>query len=221
MHFLLVLSLFASSITLGRSLSCETCHAFRNTCTGSWEHCLPEKDSCGIVQMEGSGLMQVKAIVKSCIRSRDCAEPDHSINLGRAGQMFSRTTCCMGNNCQKILPALPPINTTPNGKRCPACYVVHSHECVEETAECAGNENYCFGIVGTMELGGTSADIVMKGCTSSASCNKTLDGESLGTIKMVSKSSCVPALQGAGSVPTSFGFLLQAFTGLILLKVLG
>ncbi|KAL8219570.1 UNVERIFIED_CONTAM: hypothetical protein K2H54_027364 [Gekko kuhli] len=204
----------------GFSLSCETCHALKNTCTGNWEHCPSEKDSCGIAQTEGSGQMQVKAIVKSCIQSSNCAEPDHSVNLGSAGQTFTRTTCCRGNECQKIPPALPPINTTPNGKRCPACYVVHSHECMEETAECAGNENYCFGVFGTVDLGRTRVDVVMKGCTSSASCNGTMDGESLGTFKMVFKSSCVPAIEAAGSVPASFGFLLQAFTGLLLLKVL-
>lgn len=221
MHFLLILSFLASCITLGLSLSCETCHAFRNTCTGHMEYCPPEKDSCGFVQMEGSGLMQIKAIVKSCLRSSDCADRFHSLNLGKAGQMFHQITCCSGRECQNEPPTLTRKNTTPNGKRCPACYLVHSHECKEEMAECAGDENYCFEIFGTLNLGGMPADMVMKGCTSSASCNKTLDEESLGSIKVISKSTCTPAIGAASSVRASFGFLFQAFVGLYLLKVLG
>ncbi|KAL8219566.1 UNVERIFIED_CONTAM: hypothetical protein K2H54_027273 [Gekko kuhli] len=119
MRDLLTISFLASFIATGLSLSCETCVGFKNTCTGKWENCPPEKDSCSIIQMQGSGLMQVKAIAKSCIRSSSCAEPNRSVNLGRAGQMFTRTTCCRGNECQKIPPAFATKRITP-GKVPPA-----------------------------------------------------------------------------------------------------
>ncbi|XP_060114001.1 phospholipase A2 inhibitor gamma subunit B-like [Heteronotia binoei] len=220
MHFLLILCFLASYITLGLSLSCETCIAFMDTCTGNWETCPPEKNSCSFIQMEASGLMQVKSFMKTCIRSRDCEELPYSLNLGRAGQMLTRITCCTGDECQKSPPALPPINTTPNGRKCPSCYLVHSHECKEEMAECAGDENYCFEVFGTANIGGAVADMVMKGCTSKTSCNRTLDSDSLGAFQFVSKSSCTPALGAASSVQASFGLLLQAFMGLLLLKAL-
>nr|XP_056702745.1 phospholipase A2 inhibitor and Ly6/PLAUR domain-containing protein-like [Euleptes europaea] len=221
MNFPLALCLLATYVALGVSLSCETCQGFGNTCSGQWQTCPPNKDSCVSVQVEGSGVLQAKVVMKTCIQSSECVQPPSSMNLGKAGRLLTQITCCEGNKCKKDPPALPPVNTTPNGKKCPACYVVHTLKCEEETIDCAGDENYCFEVSGTTNLGGMSAEMVMKGCTSSVSCNSTHDSGSFGSISVVAKASCTPAIGAASSVVASFGFLLQAFMGLLLLKLLG
>ncbi|XP_054855974.1 phospholipase A2 inhibitor and Ly6/PLAUR domain-containing protein-like [Eublepharis macularius] len=220
MQLPLILCLLATSVALGVSLSCEHCHGFGNTCNGTWQNCPSEQHSCGIVQAAGTGVLQMKGVFKTCVQSRNCDQPLNSFNLGKIGQILTRTTCCEGLGCQKTPPALPPINNTPNGKKCPSCYVFHSLKCEEEMADCTGDQIHCIEVAGTANMGGTSAEVLMKGCTN-VLCNSTQDGMSFGGISVITTAICTPANGAASSIPGSFELVLQAFVGLLLLKVLG
>lgn len=220
MQLPLILCLLAASVALGVSLSCEHCHGFGDTCDGTWQNCHPEQDSCGIVQVAGTGALQLNGVFKTCIQSTNCVRPLGSLNLGKMGQILTRTTCCEGHKCKKTPPALPPRNNTPNGKNCPSCYVFHSHECEEEMVACTGEQNHCIEVAGTADLGETSTKVLMKGCTD-VLCNTTQDGMSFGGISAIARASCMPANGAAGSLPGSFGPVFHAFVGFLLVSVLG
>ncbi|KAL8219369.1 UNVERIFIED_CONTAM: hypothetical protein K2H54_021446 [Gekko kuhli] len=78
---------------------------------------------------------------------------------------------------------VPPINTTANGKQCPACYSL-SGSCVQEVAYCTGSENYCMDAHLHGDAGQISMDTTMKGCASEQVCYGLQDGiNSFGKVK--------------------------------------
>ncbi|XP_054855973.1 phospholipase A2 inhibitor NAI-like isoform X2 [Eublepharis macularius] len=153
MQSLLIICLLASLIATGMSLMCEICEGFGHTCEGPLHPCPSGFDTCGIIQTEGTVGPQIKATVKTCFPVSACEEGFAVVNLGSFGTLATKVTCCVGHECSKVPHTLPPINTHLNGKICPACYSMHSFTCKEEIAQCTGDQQYCFEIAGTSNMG--------------------------------------------------------------------
>lgn len=208
--------LLAAVIDLGLSLVCEICGGFGNTCKGPLRFCPPSQDKCGITLLEGTGALKVRSVAKTCVRSNTCDEPFTSINLGKAGEAWTQLTCCVGNECQGITPTFPPMNTTPNGKTCPACYALHTLECEEENIECTGDQFYCLEKSGSITIGGTNVMTILKGCANNASCNNMYENSFLDGIHNVVTANCTLASGVASIVPGMFGLFIQTIAGLLL-----
>uniref|UniRef100_A0ACB8FSG9 Uncharacterized protein n=1 Tax=Sphaerodactylus townsendi TaxID=933632 RepID=A0ACB8FSG9_9SAUR len=202
----------------GLSLICEVCGGPGNTCDGSLGFCSLGEDKCGITLIEGTGDLEVRSVVKTCIRSNLCDDPFTSVDLGKAGKTWTFLTCCMGDECRRITPTPPPLNTTPNGKTCPACYAVDSLECEEEIIPCTGDQFYCLEKSGSISLGERSMATTIKGCANNAYCNNMQDN-SFDGINNVITANCTLASGTAKILPGLFG-LLQVFAGLLLAKAL-
>ncbi|XP_060113709.1 phospholipase A2 inhibitor gamma subunit B-like [Heteronotia binoei] len=159
----LTICLLAAFIATGKSLSCESCWSFGHTCEGHLEDCPPDKDICGITQMRKDFGHDVTE--KACFHSRDCNKPLLSIAYRIGRQFWTRTTCCVGKECEKVVPPLPRDNTNLNGKKCPACYWSNSHKCKDEVIECMGDNIYCVDCTATASSGNRTTPFVLKGCT--------------------------------------------------------
>nr|XP_056702322.1 phospholipase A2 inhibitor gamma subunit B-like [Euleptes europaea] len=220
MQNLLAICFLATFIATGASLSCEVCEGIGDTCEGPLHTCPPGFDTCGIIQEEAKMGILVKMTVKTCFPASVCEEGLTVINLGKVGTTVKKVTCCVGNECMRVLPALPPIDTALNGKRCPACYSVHGLACQEEIAQCAGDEQYCFDLAGTVTVGGMTMTVIMKGCTNHAACNDTLHGSgAFAGISVVATANCTLASGTASFVPEFTGLFFQAFAGILLGKI--
>ncbi|XP_054855015.1 phospholipase A2 inhibitor and Ly6/PLAUR domain-containing protein-like [Eublepharis macularius] len=221
MQTFLTICLLATSVATGASLLCESCSAFGYDCNGRLESCPSDKDVCRITEIESSSEeLRIAAVVKSCFHSRDCSKPISSIETGLAGLISTVTTCYVGNEREKILPNLPPKNTTLNGHKCPTCYNEYSFECAEVDAKCTGDNIYCGEITGTADCGfleTLAVPFVLKGCTNQNDCNhvrEVLSSESVGV------ATCKVASKASRAIPRSSLFFLQTFSGILLLKFL-
>ncbi|XP_077192953.1 phospholipase A2 inhibitor gamma subunit B-like [Paroedura picta] len=212
--------LLAAVMDLGLSLTCEICGGFGHTCDGSLEFCLSGEDRCGVTLLEGTGALQVKSITKTCIRSESCDEPFASVNAGKAGEAWTHLTCCLGDECRRITPTMPPLNNTPNGKTCPACYAIQSLECEEEVIKCTGDQLYCLEASRSVFLGGKNVPVIIKGCANNAYCNNIQEHSFFGGIHNVITANCTLASGIASIVPGFFGLFLQLLVGLLLAKAL-
>ncbi|KAL8219569.1 UNVERIFIED_CONTAM: hypothetical protein K2H54_027319 [Gekko kuhli] len=204
----------------GLSLTCEICGGTGNTCTGSLEFCPPGEDKCGIILLEGTRALQLRSIAKTCVRSNSCDQPFTSVNVGEAGEAWTHLTCCTGDECQEITPTLPPLDTTPNGKTCPACYAMDSLACEEEIIKCTGDQFYCLEKSGSITLGERNVLFIMKGCANNAYCNNTQEHSFSDGIHNIVTVNCTLASGTDGIVPGLFGLFLQALVGLVLAKTL-
>ncbi|XP_060114021.1 phospholipase A2 inhibitor gamma subunit B-like [Heteronotia binoei] len=221
MQGLLVICFLATFIATGASLTCEVCEGFGDTCMGPLQTCLPGFDTCGIIQGETTVGPHMKTIMKSCFPVSRCDEGLTVLNLGKAGTMARRLTCCVGNGCAKVPPPLPPINTSLNGKKCPTCYSMQSFTCKEEINHCAGDEHYCFELAGTTDIAGMTITSVIKGCSNMASCNDTLQRSgSFAGMTVVVTANCTLASGTASSIPGLLSLFFQAFSGILLWKIL-
>ncbi|KAL8219571.1 UNVERIFIED_CONTAM: hypothetical protein K2H54_027383 [Gekko kuhli] len=163
----------------------------------------------------------IRTIVKTCFPVSSCDEGLTVINLGSFGTVVKKLTCCVGDACARVPPSLPPINASPNGKKCPACYAIHGFTCKEESAQCAGDELYCFELSGTTSLGAMTITNVMKGCSNMATCNDTLHGSgSFAGMTVVTTANCTLASGTAGSIPVSLRLFFQAISGVLLRRIL-
>ncbi|KAL8219568.1 UNVERIFIED_CONTAM: hypothetical protein K2H54_027297 [Gekko kuhli] len=177
MQTFLTICLLASFIATGQSFSCESCFGMGHNCQGPLEDCPSDKDTCGIIQIRSSGVSEDDFIWKTCFHSRYCSESHRSIDFGITGQTLIKTTCCMGKECE-VLPPLPPVNTTPNGKKCPACYSVTKRDCKGVLAECTGDHADCANIRVTKIYGFQNFTMVLKGCTNYDVCRDMFLGSS-------------------------------------------
>ncbi|XP_054854649.1 phospholipase A2 inhibitor gamma subunit B-like [Eublepharis macularius] len=217
MQTLPTICLWATFIATGVSLSCENCLDFGHTCEGLLEPCSSDEDACGIMQVKISGVLETEFVMKTCLHSRDCYEPLSSMDFGMAGQLLVQTTCCMENECEEFIPPLPPINTSPNGKKCPACLAVNSFQCKDIVAECTGDNNYCAELTATGNFDNVSVHFVLKGCMSHDVC-KDVHGDSSSDLFDIA--SCVISSKAPSTVPGSSQLFLQIFSGLLLLQIL-
>ncbi|KAL8219564.1 UNVERIFIED_CONTAM: hypothetical protein K2H54_027184 [Gekko kuhli] len=212
MEALLKLFFFSALLTSGTSLECETCIGVGKGCSGDQMTCPAGHDSCAVGLTESSmGSVRVEVIVKGCTSSNSCKKGPIYANFGRAKARGSMV-CCTGTACQRASPRLPPINTTANGKQCPACYSL-SGSCVQEVAYCTGSENYCMDAHLHGDAGQISMDTTMKGCASEQVCYGLQDGiNSFGKVKT---GRCRASSKGS---PAS-GSILLVLSGILVKKV--
>uniref|UniRef100_A0ACB8FS58 Uncharacterized protein n=1 Tax=Sphaerodactylus townsendi TaxID=933632 RepID=A0ACB8FS58_9SAUR len=137
---------FSVLLTSGTSLKCETCIDVGQGCSGSQMICPAGYDTCAIALMETStGFVKVAVTVKGCASSNSCKNGPLYGSFGQA-KVRGSVVCCSEFACALASPQLPPINTTVNGKQCPACYSLGS-SCVTEVEYCTGSEDYCIDAV--------------------------------------------------------------------------
>ncbi|KAJ7304092.1 hypothetical protein JRQ81_011616 [Phrynocephalus forsythii] len=211
MQGVLRLVLFSLLLPPGSLLECETCSATSSNCTGSWEICENNLDSCAISLMVLSqGEKPYTTVEKGCYSFSNCSAGWILVTFGREKFIRQSVGCCQEQDC--TLPQLPPINTTANGKRCPACYAA-PHACPTAIVNCTGFENYCLGL--TMHQHGGKA-ISLKGCTTELTCEELQAGEKafLGVDVRGEKIDCRPASQTSS---LSGSFLLCLLLMMVLL----
>ncbi|KFQ32492.1 Phospholipase A2 inhibitor 25 kDa subunit, partial [Mesitornis unicolor] len=207
------------------SLQCEVCHGIGKSCSGPMKNCNSGEDICGIILHEVLiGGMAIPSSIKSCMPSSVCQLGPTTMNYGKV-KARSHVACCTGNDCQTISVSLPPVDNTPNGHQCPACYSVDSFQCGNETVNCTGSETQCVDLAGLMNSGGVTLKAAMRGCTTISECSIAGDGKNnLGMMDIkLRRFKCEPAspwaMAQSGFVPpdTLFLTVLSVF---ILEKVL-
>uniref|UniRef100_A0A8C0G175 Phospholipase A2 inhibitor and Ly6/PLAUR domain-containing protein-like n=1 Tax=Chelonoidis abingdonii TaxID=106734 RepID=A0A8C0G175_CHEAB len=97
--------------------------------------------------------MKQQIIIKGCATSSNCTAGPLTMNFGNRVTIRSGTTCCMGDACRTTTVTVPPANTRPNGRRCPACISVLYAQCNEETIQCTGADTRCIEVAGTVTFG--------------------------------------------------------------------
>ncbi|XP_077192577.1 phospholipase A2 inhibitor NAI-like [Paroedura picta] len=210
------LTVLATFIAAGESLSCESCFGLGQTCKGPLEECAFYEDICGITQIKTSGVFKMEAVVKSCFHSRDCKKSIESIDFGITGQLLTRLTCCTGKECD-LVPPWPPINTTPNGKKCPACYAVNSLECEGVVADCTGDHIHCAELRATGTFENWTVPFVLKCCTNHDFCQ---DVQAVPAPGFFTIDHCLLSSGPPITIPAPPRCFFQTVLVLLLLKVL-
>ncbi|XP_025051475.1 phospholipase A2 inhibitor subunit gamma B-like isoform X2 [Alligator sinensis] len=157
----------------GSSLQCEVCEAIGDSCSGPMETCDPGEDTCGIIKSEMIlGGVKVVTYAKSCLSSDVCPNIHFSMDFGKGIRNRNSIACCTGEACQTASVQLPPLNTTPNGLQCPACFSIGSSDCDTEIAYCTGSETYCFDFAGSFSMGEVTLNTAVKGCIALSECTR-------------------------------------------------
>ncbi|XP_067317428.1 phospholipase A2 inhibitor and Ly6/PLAUR domain-containing protein-like isoform X1 [Anolis sagrei] len=193
MKAVLGLSIFSVLLSTGASLECETCTSSSSICTGRMKTCSYDEDTCFTLLSETSGVgVKTYVIAKGCSNSQFCKREPNVLNFGQRRFQRDAVSCCVGNECAGVYPRLKPINTTTNGKKCPACLSV-TGRCPSEVVQCTGFDDYCFHMV-TPAIKGTV--VTTKGCTTSSTCNKFQATQGIGysevECQQASKASWIP-----------------------------
>ncbi|XP_059581295.1 phospholipase A2 inhibitor gamma subunit B-like [Alligator mississippiensis] len=166
-----ILYVLLAFLDQGSSLQCEVCHMKGYCCSGPMKTCDPGEDTCGIMKGEAIlGGVRIPIYTKSCFISDVCRYAHFSMDFGTGIRQRTSIACCTGEACRTTSVKLPPLNTTPNGLQCPACFVNGSHECGNEIVYCTGSETYCFDLAGTLHRGKVTWKAAGKGCTSLSDC---------------------------------------------------
>ncbi|KAH0631438.1 hypothetical protein JD844_005764, partial [Phrynosoma platyrhinos] len=193
------------------ALQCEIC-GIGGTCSGAMRTCSSKHDKCSITLLKKStGTENVQGIMKNCINSTFCNGGFGIINMGTAGLILSNRICCVGNECKKITPTLPWLNTTYNGKVCPACFAMEK-SCKENHVYCAGDEIYCLKgtVAGISQTGGGTLDldVILKGCATESACGELqADSVLLPWATKESQYSCVVAPEESSILqPSRFNY---------------
>ncbi|XP_027675028.2 phospholipase A2 inhibitor NAI [Chelonia mydas] len=219
----LAVCILAALLATGACLQCEVCTGVGNNCTGSMQTCDPGQDSCGIFLTEVivAG-MKTQTILKGCVTSSQCKAGPVSMNFGNEVTSSTSIACCVGDACKTVNVTLPPADTKPNGRSCPGCYALSTEQCHEETVKCTGAETRCLDAVGTVTIGGSPMQMVMKGCVSESMCLPLKVGSSaFAEIRSnLTTDKCTVASGTAGVAPGATGLFLPALAGLLLLKLL-
>ncbi|XP_044847039.1 phospholipase A2 inhibitor and Ly6/PLAUR domain-containing protein-like [Mauremys mutica] len=213
--------ILAALLATGACLQCEVCEGQGTGCTGTMRPCPTGQDSCAIaVTVTTMAGVNSRSIHKGCVMSSHCSTGPVSMNFGQGMTTRTSVACCVGDACRTTTVAVPPANTEPNGRRCPACYSLSSEQCREETINCTGSETRCLDATGTITPGRNPVQMVMKGCVSQSICDQLQVGS--GTVAGVSASlttaKCTTDSGAAGGAPGPAG-LLPALAGLLLLKL--
>ncbi|KAG6924488.1 hypothetical protein G0U57_017226 [Chelydra serpentina] len=144
------------------------------------------------------------------------------MNFGQGMTTRTSVACCVGDACRTTTVTVPPANTKPNGRSCRGCYAFNAAQCNEQTIACAGSETHCMDAAGTVTIGGSQMQSVMKGCVSESICAqlKVGSGTVAGMSASLTTAKCTVASGAAGAAPGPAGLLLPALTGLLLLQLL-
>ncbi|XP_042295279.1 phospholipase A2 inhibitor and Ly6/PLAUR domain-containing protein-like [Sceloporus undulatus] len=211
MKALLGLFLFSLLLTSGAFLECETCFATSSNCTGAWERCEDDEDTCafGITEKAQGGKSEL-TVEKGCHSSENCTSGWILVTFGKGEFIRKSTNCCTEEDCSSAFSHWPLLNTTANGKRCPACFSV-SKACLPAVVNCTGSEDYCLDLVTYTSY--TEMRIHLKGCTTESTCAGLQSGMWNIVDTGDNKVDCRPASRGSslsGSLLSPiFGFLLM------------
>ncbi|XP_075764330.1 uncharacterized protein LOC142819682, partial [Pelodiscus sinensis] len=93
--------------------------------------------------------------------------PEHHEGLRDAQPVYSRPHLGVFGE-RKV----PPPDTEPNGRRCPACFSASTAPCREETVNCTESEFQCIESAGTINMGERPFEFTMKGCASASACDQ-------------------------------------------------
>ncbi|XP_065279229.1 phospholipase A2 inhibitor and Ly6/PLAUR domain-containing protein-like [Emys orbicularis] len=193
----LFLCILFALLGLGASLQCEVCNDFGRNCRGSMKTCSSGEDSCGILLLETQIVgFDIQKVTKSCMASSECRASPVVTRFGEGMAIRKSTTCCVGDACSTASVTMPPANTIPNGRHCPACSSVFNLPCSEATLDCTGSETHCIAVTGSITMGAGSYPIqtTMKGCATESTCN-LLKGDSgpFGDNMKITTATCSPA----------------------------
>ncbi|XP_053866939.1 phospholipase A2 inhibitor gamma subunit B-like [Malaclemys terrapin pileata] len=219
----LVVCILAALLATGACLQCERCEEEGNNCTGNLLTCTAGQNSCGVVLTEFTlGRDKTQTIIKGCATPSQCNTRFVSTNFGKSMMKRTSIACCQTDACTPEPVKVPPADTKPNGRRCPACYAPSSEQCREETIQCTGAETQCMDITGPLNSGGSATKTVMKGCGTQYVCAQINEGSGTfaGIKEEVTTARCSPASSAAGTALGPAGLLFPALAGLLLLKFL-
>ncbi|XP_039368425.1 phospholipase A2 inhibitor and Ly6/PLAUR domain-containing protein-like [Mauremys reevesii] len=217
----LAVCILAALLATGACLQCEVCSGTGTSCTGDSDTCQNGDDSCGITLTEDTMAgVKTQTVLKSCLSSSQCNAGAISMNFGTAKARRMSITCCQTDNCTPDPVKVPPADPKPNGRRCRSCYALNADHCNEQTVHCTGSETQCLDVAGPLKSGGSTNEIIMKGCVTQSVCAQVNAGSGtfLGISGDLPKHRCAPATSAAGTALGPAGLLLPALAGLLLLK---
>ncbi|XP_074837593.1 phospholipase A2 inhibitor gamma subunit B-like [Carettochelys insculpta] len=187
--------ILAALLATGACLQCEVCSGTGHNCTGSMQPCAAGEDSCGIMvtELTVAGI-KTQTILKGCTTTSLCGSGLLSMSFGN-GMMRSGVACCVGDACRTVSVTVPPADSTPNGRRCRGCFALVFEKCNEETINCAGAETQCIEAEGTVEMGGSPVQTILKGCAAESICAhlKVGSGTSIGVNATLTTVKCTAA----------------------------
>ncbi|XP_054855016.1 phospholipase A2 inhibitor gamma subunit B-like [Eublepharis macularius] len=205
MRFLLSCCIMGAFLTLGTCLECEVCSSSEDNCHGPMKTCGSDENTCIASVMEVSiPTGTIKSFGKGCASSKMCHLGIAEMNFGNGNRVRVNRACCVGHSCKTApLPVLPPVDTKPNGLKCPGCFGV-STECHETEMACTGSETKCMDMAGKLTMSGPmNLDVALKGCANQLVCSHlklghfTLSGSSAD----LTKAACTPASKAAKKSP--------------------
>ncbi|XP_075764329.1 CD177 antigen-like [Pelodiscus sinensis] len=194
--------LLAALLGTGAGLQCEVCAAMGQNCSGSLQPCPAGQDSCGIFLIEVTqGEIKSQGILKSCVTPSLCTAGPISVRFG-TGMTRTGIACCTGDACRTVNVTLPPPDTEPNGRLCPACFSAPPAPCREETVSCIGSETQCLEAAGTINMGERPFKFTMKGCASESAWDQFQVGSGtfVGSNVTLTAAKCSDG-PGGGKVP--------------------
>nr|XP_048683811.1 phospholipase A2 inhibitor gamma subunit B-like [Caretta caretta] len=214
----LAVFILAALLATGACLQCEVCEGPGTSCTGDLQTCAAGIDSCGITLTEVTLVgMKQQVIAKGCVTSGSCKGDPLTMNFGNGLTMKVGIACCMGDACRTTTVTVPPADTKPNGRSCPACVGMLSAKCNEEIIDCTGAETRCVELAGTTTMGGTVTPVTMKGCATEAFCANETEGS--GSFAGVSTDLTLKC-KAPGTAWGPAGLLIPALAGLLLTQLL-
>ncbi|XP_053122788.1 phospholipase A2 inhibitor gamma subunit B-like isoform X2 [Hemicordylus capensis] len=214
MHFLTLFWFNAGMLLFlvrkGVSLYCETCQEYGHTCWGPMWPCTVIHESCGVTLSERTGGRKI--VFKRCVSSSKCGTGLTRVNFGSKGIIATVLTCCSGEECKNPPTSMPPMNTTLNGRKCTACYGVHSRHCKREVVQCAGDEIYCLKMTGVAALGREIIEVFIMGCANKGICDDFEKGLiSLAGVDILGRGSCVLNSKVASGMDCTTSGLFRRF----------
>ncbi|TFJ98654.1 A.superbus venom factor 1-like [Platysternon megacephalum] len=191
----LFLSILFALLGLGACLQCEVCSEFGRNCRGSMETCSSGDDSCAITVFQTLIVgIHTQVVTKSCMASSECRASPVVARFGEGMAIRKSTTCCVWDACSTASVTMPPANTTPNGRRCPACSSVFNFPCSEETFDCTGSETHCIALAGSIAMGSYPLQATLKGCATESACTQLKrDSRTFGDNLKITTATCRPA----------------------------
>ncbi|XP_063168240.1 phospholipase A2 inhibitor and Ly6/PLAUR domain-containing protein-like [Candoia aspera] len=194
----------AAHLTQGSCLICETCIGPGKDCTGLNRTCGRTADAClTFVGINSLGAEKMTETVKTCTAGRACQPEPVSVTINSDIHFWSTSSCCRDDLCNSKKLNVPPVNTTPNGLTCPACFNLGFDQCeVIESLSCTGEDNHCITSSGTLSTGGITPMIfAARGCSSASACSLPLKTSiyTAGITFHLNKIGCNPARRASST----------------------
>ncbi|XP_077312191.1 phospholipase A2 inhibitor and Ly6/PLAUR domain-containing protein-like [Lithobates pipiens] len=174
MKTLLILILVLWINVATEALICQKCENFLGeTCTSyTNDTCLKGVKRCFVnIMMEKMGEKIYYQSTRGCATYIGSCINGFSMVVGTGvNMMVSTPFCCEGDLCNTRPVVVPPLNTTVNGLKCPACIKKGTACTPTETAICVGSQDHCFEFSGGVFNGTAYEDWAFSGCTTGNVC---------------------------------------------------